>query len=218
MILKRVGITVLLTASSFLLAASQDSQSMIAAIKAEGLRGAEATVLFHTLTDTIGPRLTGSPAHVQAARWAAERFKAWGLDNPRLEPFQFGRGWSLEKLNVEMTAPRYMPLIGYAEAWSPATAGVLTGTPVYIGDSTAADIDRLGPRLRGSIVLMHRPQTEFLRNDRQQPSEGTGAVQTGNPPLPGPSSSTPTFDRSSAHSRSHGTRYGARSRLPQHGA
>ena len=35
MILKRVGIAVLLTASSFLLAAQQDSQSMIAAIKAE---------------------------------------------------------------------------------------------------------------------------------------------------------------------------------------
>jgi carboxypeptidase Q len=138
MILKRVGIAVLLTASSFLLAASQDSQSMIAAIKAEEVRGTQATVLFHTLTDTIGPRLTGSPAHVQAARWAVERLKAWGLDNPRLEPFQFGRGWSLEKLNVEMTAPRFMPLIGYAEAWSPATAGVLTGTPVYIGDSTAA--------------------------------------------------------------------------------
>jgi len=194
MILKRVGIAALLTASSFLLAAQQDSQSMIAAIKAEGLRGTEATVLFHTLTDTIGPRLTGSPAHMQAARWAVERLKAWGLDNPRLEPFQFGRGWSLEKLTVEMTAPRYMPLIGYAEAWSPATSGVLIGTPVYIGDSTAADIDRLGPRLRGSIVLMHRPQTEFLRNDRQQPSEGIGPVQTGSPPLPGPSSSTPTFD------------------------
>jgi len=109
MILKRVGIAVLLTASSFLLAAQQDRQLMIAAIKAEGLRGTEATVLFHTLTDTIGPRLTGSPAHVQAARWAVERLKAWGLDNPRLEPFQFGRGWSLEKLTVEMTAPRYMP-------------------------------------------------------------------------------------------------------------
>ena len=154
MILKRVGIAVLLIASSFLLAAQQDSQSMIGAIKAEGLRGTEAAVLFHTLTDTIGPRLTGSPAHVQAARWTVERLKAWGLDNPRLEPFQFGRGWSLEKLTVQMTAPRYMPLIGYAEAWSPATAGVLTGTPVCLGDSTAADTDRLGPRLRGSIVLM----------------------------------------------------------------
>jgi carboxypeptidase Q len=194
MILKRVGIAVLAIALSFPLAAQQDSQSMIGAIKAEGLRSTEARVVFHMLTDTIGPRLTGSPAHVQAARWAVERLKAWGLDTPRLEPFQFGRGWSLEKLTLEMTAPRYMPLIGYAEAWSPATSGVLTGTPVYIGDSTAADIDRLGPRLRGAIVLMHRPQTEFLRNDRPEPSEGDGPVRTGNPPLPGPSSMTPTFD------------------------
>ncbi len=195
MLLKRVWIAVVLTASGFpcVAIAQPDSQSMIASIKAEGLRSTEAPVVFHALTDTLGPRLTGSPAHVQAARWAAERFKAWGLDNPRLEPFQFGRGWSLEKLTVEMTAPRYMPLIGYAEAWSPATSGVLTGTPVYIGDSTAADIDRLGPRLRGAIVLMHRPQTEFLRNDRPQPSEGSGPVQTGNPPLPGPSSSTSTY-------------------------
>jgi len=194
MILKRVGIAVLLTVLSFPLAAQPDSQSVIAAIKAEGLRSTEAAVIFHTLTDVIGPRLTGSPAHVEAARWAAERLKVWGLDNPRLEPFQFGPGWSLEKLTVEMTAPRYMPLIGYAEAWSPATSGVLTGTPVYIGDSTAAEIDRLGPRLQGAIVLMHRPQTEFLRNDRPEPSDGTGPVRTGNPPLPGPSSTTPTFN------------------------
>src|SRR5207344_2496210 len=77
MILKRVGIAVLLTAWSFPLAAQQDSQSTIAAIKAEGLRSTDASVLFHTLTDTIGPRLTGSPAHEQAARWAVERLKAW---------------------------------------------------------------------------------------------------------------------------------------------
>jgi carboxypeptidase Q len=193
MILKRIGFAVLLTASSVLLAAQQDGQSTIAAIKAEGLRSTEAAAIFHTLTDTIGPRLTGSPAHVQAARWAVERLNAWGLDNPRLEPFPFGRGWPLEKLTVEMTAPRYMPLIGYAEAWSPPTSGVLTGTPIYLGDSTAADIDRLGPRLRGAIVLMHRPQAEFLRNDRPQPSEGNGPVRTGNPPLPGPSSATSTY-------------------------
>jgi len=196
MMLKRVWLAVVLTTSGFMpvATAQQDSQSMIAAIKAEGMGSTEAGVLFHTLTDSIGPRLTGSPAHVQAARWAAERFKVWGLDNPRLEPFRFGPGWSLEKLTVEMTAPRYMPLIGYAEAWSAATSGVLTGTPIYIGDSTAADIDRLGARLRGAIVLMHRPQTEFLRDDRQQPSDGNGPVRTGNPPLPGPSSSTSTFN------------------------
>jgi hypothetical protein len=185
---------VLLTGLLHSLTGAQETSSsaMIAAIKAEGLNRSEAPALFHNLTDVLGPRLTGSPAHVAAARWALERFQKWGLANAQLEPFSFGRGWTLEKLTVELTAPRYMPLIGYAEAWSPSTAGVLTGVPIYIGDSTLAQIDQLGARLRGAIVLVHRPQAEFLRADRQQPSEGNGPVRTGNPPLPGPSSAAPT--------------------------
>jgi carboxypeptidase Q len=192
---KTLGIAALMVATSVLhVTASQEStsQAMISAIKAEGLRSSETPVLFHTLTDVMGPRLTGSPAHVESARWAQERFRTWGLANPRLEPFEFGRGWSSEKLTVEMIVPRYMPLIGYAEAWSPSTSGVLTGNPIYIGESSAAQIDQLGTRLRGAIVLMHRQQADFLRADRMQPSDGTGPVQTGNPPLPGPSSTTPT--------------------------
>src|SRR5437867_2007246 len=102
-------------------------ETVINAIKAEGLRSSEAPVLFHTLTDGFGARLTGSPAHLEAARWALERLRRWGLQNPQLEPFEFGRGWELEKLTVEMIAPRYMPLIGYAEAWSPPTAGLRPG-------------------------------------------------------------------------------------------
>src|SRR5262245_46747009 len=196
--MKKTTVAVILFALLHMHVAAQapnnQTQAVINAIKAEGMRSSEASVMFHTLTDVLGSRLTGSPAHVEAARWAVDRFKKWGLSNAGLEPFRFGRGWSLEKLTVEMTAPRYMPLIGYPEAWSPATSGVLTGTPVYVGDSTAADIDRLGPRLRGAIVLMHRSQTEFLRNDRQQPSEGEGPVRIGSPPLPGPASLTPTFD------------------------
>jgi hypothetical protein len=164
---------------------------MIAAIRAEGLNRSAASDLFYTLTDVLGPRLSGSPSYDKAAGWAVDRFRAWGLANPRLEPFEFGRGWSLEKLTVEMTAPRYMPLLGYAEAWSPPTSGALTGTPIYIGDSTIEEIDALGSRLRNAIVLTARPQTEFLRNDRPEPSKGDGPVQTGNPPFPGPSSRTP---------------------------
>ncbi len=174
--------------------AAQDAidHATVAAIKAEGLQRSEAARLFYTLTDVLGPRLTGSPAHGEAARWARDRFGEWGLANPRLEAFTFGRGWSLEQLTIEMVAPRYMPLIGYAEAWSPPTSGTLAGTPVYVGDSTGEEIDRLGSRLRGAIVLTHRPQVEFLRADRMEPSIGDGPLQTGNPALPGPSSATPT--------------------------
>ena len=165
--------------------------AMIARIRAEGLDHSAASDLFYTLTDVLGPRLSGSPAYDKAARWALDRFRQWGLANPHLEPFKFGPAWTLEKFTLEMTAPRYMPLEGYAAAWSPSTTGVLTGTPVYVGDSTIEEIDALGSRLRGAIVLTARPQTEFLRKDRPEPSEGAGPVQTGNPPFPGPSSRTP---------------------------
>jgi len=191
-------------------------QSTVAAIKEEGLRRSDVSRLFHRFTDVIGARLTGSPAHVEAARWALEQFKAWGLANPHLEPFEFGRGWSLEKMTIEMSAPRYMPLIGYAEAWSTPTSRMMTGTPLYVGDSTADEIDRLGTRLRGAIVLTHRPQTEFLRADRMQPSEGTGPVQTGNPPLPSPSSAAPTADIL-ARLRAHGAGVALRPGAMEHG-
>ena len=50
-----------------------------------------------------------------------------------LEPWRFGRGWVLDRLVVEMVEPRYMPLIGYAEAWSPSTPVRSPRTPVMIG-------------------------------------------------------------------------------------
>ena len=164
---------------------------MIDAIRAEGLDRSQASDLFYTLTDVLGPRLSGSPAYDEAARWAVDRFREWELTNPRLEAFEFGRGWSLEKLTVEMTAPRYMSLTGYAAAWSPATSGLLTGIPIYIGESTADEIQALGTRLQGAIVLTARPQVEFLSEDRPQPAGDEGSVQTGNPPFPGPTSATP---------------------------
>jgi carboxypeptidase Q len=116
---------------------------MATRIKQEGLERSSALELYHMLTDEIGGRLTGSPSYDQAAAWARDRFEEWGLQQARLEPFEFGRGWSLEKLSVEMLAPRYMPLIGYAEAWTPSIDGVLTGSIVYVGDKTASQIEAM---------------------------------------------------------------------------
>ena len=165
--------------------------AMVASIRGEELRHSSVAELFYTLTDSLGPRLSGSPAYDKAAHWAVERLRQWGLANPHLEPFKLGRAWTLEKLTTEMTAPRYMPLLAYADAWSPSTSGVVAGTPVYVGDSTIEEIDALGSRLHGAIVLTARPQTEFLSKDRQEPSQGDGPVKTGNPAFPSPSSRVP---------------------------
>src|SRR5689334_14972132 len=89
--------------------------------------------------------LVDAPASAQeAVAWARDRFSEWGLTNARLEPFEFGRGWSLEKLSIEMTTPRYMPLTGYAEAWTPSiSGGAVSGRVVYLGEATAAEIEAM---------------------------------------------------------------------------
>lgn len=166
----------------------------VARIKEEGLQHSNALALYRTLTDEIGARLTGSPAHVRAARWARDRFAEWGLADPHLEPWAFGRGWQLEHLSVAMTEPRYMPLIAYADAWSPSTKGALRGHVVYIGDKTAKEIDAMADQLRGAIVLAHLPQAEFVARDRPQPGLDDRPVATGNPSLPGARSTTPARD------------------------
>jgi hypothetical protein len=164
---------------------------MVARIRAEGQRGSHALGLYRTLTDEIGARLTGSPAHMKAARWARDRFAEWGLANRHLEPYEFGRGWQLEQVSVAMTEPRYVPLIAYADAWSPSTAGIVSGRAVYVGDKTASQVQAMAGQLRGAIVLTHLPQTEFVVRDRPQPGLDERPVATGNPVLPQPRSATP---------------------------
>src|ERR1700735_1328086 len=82
----------------------------LAKIRTEAMERSQAAPVFEEFTVTIGPRLTASPAHKRAAGFARERLAAFGLDNARLEPFHFGRGWTLEHLTIEMTEPRYFPL------------------------------------------------------------------------------------------------------------
>ena len=181
------------TALTALPAAAQEpvDRAMVARIKDEGLQRSRAQGLYFALTDGIGARLTGSPSHVQAARWAQARFTEFGLANARLEPFAFPRGWSLEKISVEMTAPRYMPLIAYAEAWTPSPAGVVSGRVVYIGNKSAAEVEAMAEQLRGAIVLTALPQAEFLDADRPQPGLTDQPVQTGNPVAAAVRSATP---------------------------
>src|SRR5439155_23412993 len=138
----------------------------------------------------IGPRLTGSPAHVRAAHWARDHFAAWGLGSPRLEPWPFGRGWELQKFTLELTEPRYMPLVGYPDAWSPSTPGDVVGTPLLIAGLSADSLEKMRDKLKGAIVLTQPLQTSFVREDRVQPTDpgapdappaarGTGAGRAG---------------------------------------
>jgi len=156
-------------------------REMTARIIQEGLGSSEVLAMYTHLTDAIGPRLAGTPAYNRSVEWAMARLEGFGMENVRTEAFEFGRGWTLEGLTLEMVAPRYFPLTGYPEAWTPSTDGEILAAPVYIGDKTAEEISALGPRLAGGVVLTTPPQYQFITEDRLQPAASEERVPIGAP-------------------------------------
>jgi hypothetical protein len=158
--------------------------AMLTKIRNEAEQRSQVEQTFRHLTDVIGPRLTGSPAFKQAVDWSTRVLKQYGLSDVHQETWPFGKGWSLERLTLEMVQPRYFPLIGYPDAWSPSTRGELLARPVYIGDlPDSAAVRARGDALRGAIVLATRPQQEFIVKDRPEPSEHEEPVRIGAPPF-----------------------------------
>jgi carboxypeptidase Q len=152
-------------------AQSQSDSDVLGRIQTEGRQRSQVAAVFDMLTVNIGPRLTASPAHKRAAEWARDRLTSYGLANARLEPWQFGRGWTLEKLTIEMIEPRYLPLIGYADAWSASTNGEIVAAPVFIGGKSLDEVEAMRAQLKGALAMTQPIMTNFVRKDRPQPSE-----------------------------------------------
>lgn len=178
--------TLVITGSALLWAqpAGVANPEILERIRHEGTANSQVVAAFDHLVTVIGPRLAGSPQYQAAAEWARDTLTKWGLTNARLEPFEFGRGWVLERQVVELVEPRYMPLIGYAEAWSASMSAEIVGTPVFVGDKTADQVKAMASQLRGAIVLSQPLVTGFVREDRAQPADSETPVRIGMPPMP----------------------------------
>ena len=130
----------------------------IVRIKAEGLGRSEVMDTLWYLTDRYGARLTNSPGMHEAAAWAADRLRGWGLDRVYTEDWgPFGQGWANERIAANVVAPVPFPLTAFAQAWTPGTAGEITGDAVLAVIATEADFDEWRGRLDGQIVLASRP-------------------------------------------------------------
>jgi hypothetical protein len=147
-----------------------------ARIRSEGMDRSQLLQTLHVLTDRFGPRLTGSPNHEQAARWAVEQLTAWGLANGRLEPWNFNRdGWFNVEAAGHIVSPVRDNLVFEVLAWTPSTRGVVTAPAVSLilptgpapaggGASpwpTAEELStyfaEMAPKVKGAIVMVGPP-------------------------------------------------------------
>ena len=183
-LLKPIVLSVLTAAAASTLAFAQEpvDRAVIARITAEATDHSKVEETFNYFVNIIGGRLAGSKAHKQSAEYARNKLAGWGMKDAHLEAFPFGRGWELEQFTLEMTAPRYFPLTGFPEAWTPGTKGTITAPAIYLGEKTAAEIEAMGETLRGAIILAQKPQLAFIHDDRPQPALNAEAVRSGAPP------------------------------------
>jgi len=134
--------------------------TVVARIRAEGMRRSQLPQAMAMLTDVIGPRLTGSPGLDRANTWAKETLAAWGLSGARLEPWgEFGLGWTLERFSMEIVAPTAFPVIALPKAWSTAWSG--SADVVYLEASDEAALEKYKGRLKGKVVMIS-PEREVL--------------------------------------------------------
>jgi carboxypeptidase Q len=132
---------------------------MVQRIRKEGLENSKIMDFMIYLCEVHGPRLPASPQYLKAAEWVVSQAKELGLENAKMESYgTFGRSWELQKFYAAMTAPQYMPIIGFPKAWTPGTNGVLKGNAVLLNVRTVADLDKYKGKLKDAIVLTQGPQ------------------------------------------------------------
>ncbi|HEX2224468.1 MAG TPA: peptidase M28, partial [Thermoanaerobaculia bacterium] len=144
---------------------------MVTRIREEGFRNSQAVAVASHLTNVIGPRLTGSPAMKDANEWTRKKLTEWGLANARLEPYEFGRGWSFTRSAVHMVRPHPVPLNALPKAWTPGTDGPVRGLALRVDLDTEADMDRYRGKLAGKILFLEGLKVPTFREEPRRFSE-----------------------------------------------
>ena len=138
------------------------NDSVVRHIYLEGMQHSHAMALAQVLLDSIGPRLTGSPANRAANAWLVQTYTQWGIP-ARNEQYGTWRTWTRGVTHLDLVAPRVRTLEGTALAWSAATPpGGVTGDVVVLPAASdtkdAAGFTQWLTTVRGKFVLLSAPQ------------------------------------------------------------
>ncbi|HEY0116407.1 MAG TPA: M20/M25/M40 family metallo-hydrolase [Allosphingosinicella sp.] len=142
------------------------AESATAAMREDALRNDMlAYELVEGLTTEVGPRLAGTEAEARARTWAAERLRALGFSNVRVETFDMPV-WVRGEERAEIVSPFPQPLIVTALGNSGATPARGVEAEVVGYDSMEAFRAAPEGEVRGKIV--------FVSHNMQSNQDGSG--------------------------------------------
>ena len=133
--------------------------ALINALRDEALNRSQAQNYLASLTDEIGPRLTGSPGLKHAADWARQTLQGLGLQQVRSESFApFGVGWTYNKASARLITPFALDLTAIPKAWTPGTQGVQRGKLMIAKINAEEDFAKWKGKLAGAIIMLETPR------------------------------------------------------------
>jgi carboxypeptidase Q len=140
------------------------ADSVIKRIWDEGMTDkSQAARLAQVLTDSIGPRLTGSPGHQSAVAWLQQRYREWGV-TARAERYGTWRAWRRNYTRLDLIAPRFRTLEATMLAWSTGTRAPVEGELIAGPDlPDSAAFDAWLPNARGKFVALFAPPEPSCR-------------------------------------------------------
>jgi carboxypeptidase Q len=111
------------------------------------------------LTDHIGNRLSGSQNLERAIEWASTEMKRDGLDNVRTEKVMVPH-WVRGEESLEMLTPvpRKLQMLGLGNSVGTPAEGIAADAIVV---RSFAELDRLGEKVRGKIVVYNAPYVNY---------------------------------------------------------
>jgi Zn-dependent M28 family amino/carboxypeptidase len=121
------------------------------------------------LTTRFGPRPAGSASEQAAAAWAADKAKALGLENVKVDTFPVVE-WVRGHETAELIAPSRQPLGAVALGESPPTPAAGIEAEVVLFDSLEALQAAPDGSLAGKIAVVNRPMV------RMQDGSGYGPI------------------------------------------
>src|SRR5919202_1457102 len=143
----------------------------------EALGSTFAWQRLSVLTDTIGNRLSGTPALERAIQWAAEEMKRDGLENVHTEPVIVPK-WVRGAESAEIVEPVRQPMVmlGLGDSVGTRPEGVQAEV---LGVRSFEELEAKSSAARGRIVFFNAPFTNYGETVRFRSSGPSRAARFG---------------------------------------
>jgi hypothetical protein len=125
----------------------------------EGMSRSQAMKLMQVLTDSIGPRLSGTPGIKRGNDWLVSVYQKWGIP-ARNEQYGTWMGWRRGLTHIDLLQPRVRALEGTLLAWSGGTGNkpVDAATVILPELADSGGFNAWLPSVKGKYVLISFPQ------------------------------------------------------------